>query len=197
MAARGTKRGSARGWLVDAALRLFERHSFHGVGIDRILAEAGVAKMTLYHHFPSKDALIAAVLERRDVAFRDGLAVRVAAAAAAPRERLLAMFDALDGWIRDPGFHGSLFDKAASEFRDKDHPARKLVLAHKSWLFGEVRGAVAEAGAGDPVRLAAEIFLLMEGAVTAATATGDRSAARRARAAAETLIDAAISEKRN
>lgn len=193
MAARGTKRGSARVGLVDTALRLFERHSFHGVGIDRILAEAGVAKMTLYHHFSSKDALIVAVLERRDAAFRDALAARLNGPAAAPRDRLLTMFDALDGWIREPDFRGSLFDKAAGEFGDKDHPARKIVLAHKSWLFGEVRRAAAETGALDPLRLAAELFLLMEGAITAATATGDRSAARRARAAAATLIEAANS----
>jgi AcrR family transcriptional regulator len=191
MAARGTKRGRARVSLVETALKLFERHSFHAIGIDRILAEAGVAKMTLYHHFPSKDALILAVLEKSDAAFRAGFAEEVAAAARAPRERLLAMFDALDRWIREPGFRGSLFDKAAGEFADKDHPARRIVLAHKSWIFGEVRRAAAEAGAADPLRLAAEIFLLMEGAVTAATATGDRSAARRARAAAETLIDTA------
>ncbi len=188
MSSRGTKGGAARTELVEAALRLFDRHGFHGVGIDRILAEAGVAKMTLYHHFASKDALVLAALERRDRDFRAAFLAAMGADGDAPRARLLAMFDALEAWIRDPAFHGSLFDKAAGEFPEPDHAARRAALAHKSWLFAEVRRGAALCGAADPPKLAAELFLLMEGAVTAAAATWDRSAARRARAAAETLL---------
>jgi AcrR family transcriptional regulator len=190
MTQRGTKRGNARVQLVDTALDLFDRHGFHAVGIDRILSEAGLAKMTLYHHFDSKEALIIAALEKRDAAFR----VKFAAAlegAAAGRAELLAMFDAIEAWTREPSFKGSLFDKAAAEYGEKEHPVKKAVLAHKAWLFGEVRRAAAASGASDPVKLAAELFLLIEGAVLAAAVTGDRTAARRAKAAAETLIAAA------
>lgn len=190
MAQRGTKRGNARLQLIDTALDLFDRHGFHAVGIDKILAAAGLAKMTLYHHFDSKEALIVAALEKRDAAFRVAFAGAIAAAAAG-RAELLAMFDAIEAWIRDPAFRGSLFDKAAAEYGEKDHPVKRSVLAHKAWLFGEVRRAAAAAGASDPVKLAAELFLLIEGAISAAAVTGDRSAARRARAAAETLIAAA------
>jgi len=176
MAQRGTKRGNARVQLIDTALDLFDRHGFHAVGIDKILAAAVLAKMTLYHHFASKEALIVAAL--------DG--------SAAGRGELAAMFDALEAWTREPTFRGSLFDKAAAEYGEKDHPVKRAVLAHKAWLFGEVRRAASATGASDPVKLAAELFLLMDGAVSAAAVTGDRTAARRAKAAAETLIAAAL-----
>jgi len=190
MAQRGTKRGNARVQLIDTALDLFDRHGFHAVGIDKILAAAGLAKMTLYHHFDSKEALIVAALEKRDAAFRERFALAIAGAAEG-RQQLLAMFDAIDAWTRDAAFKGSLFDKAAAEYSEKDHPVKKAVLAHKAWVFGEVRRAAVATGAADPVKLAAELFLLIEGAVLAAAVTGDRSAARRAKAAAETLIAAA------
>lgn len=191
MAQRGTKRGNARVQLVDTALDLFDRHGFHAVGIDRILSEAGLAKMTLYHHFDSKEALIVETLAKRDAAFRAQFAAAIAGAGGG-RAELLAMFDAIEAWTREPSFRGSLFDKAAAEYGEKDHPVKKAVLAHKAWLFGEVRRAAAASGAADPVKLAAELFLLVEGAVLAAAVTGDRTAARRAKAAAETLIAAAL-----
>jgi AcrR family transcriptional regulator len=190
MAQRGTKRGNARLQLIDTAIDLFDRHGFHAVGIDKILATAGLAKMTLYHHFASKEALIVAVLEKRDATFRESFAAAIAGAEKG-RAALLAMFDAIEAWTRDPAFKGSLFDKAAAEYAEKDHPVKKAVLAHKGWLFGEVRRAAAASGVADPVKLAAELFLLIEGAVLAAAVTGDRTAARRAKAAAETLIGAA------
>jgi AcrR family transcriptional regulator len=191
MAQRGTKRGNARLQLIDTAIDLFDRHGFHAVGIDKILATAGLAKMTLYHHFASKEALIVAVLEKRDATFRESFAAAIAGAEKG-RGELLAMLDAIDAWTRDPAFKGSLFDKAAAEYAEKDHPVKKAVLAHKGWLFGEVRRAAAASGVANPVKLAAELFLLIEGAVLAAAVTGDRTAARRAKAAAETLIAAAL-----
>lgn len=190
MAQRGTKRGNARHQLLDTALDLFDRQGFHAVGIDKILAAAGLAKMTLYHHFESKEALIVAALEKRDAAFRANFAAALAGKAPGA-ESIAAIFDILDAWVRDPGFRGSFFDKAAAEYGDKDHPVKRAVLAHKTWLFGEVRKAVAATGAGDAVKLAAEMFLLIEGAVGAAAVTGDRTAVRRAKAAAETLMGAA------
>jgi AcrR family transcriptional regulator len=190
MAQRGTKRGNARVQLVDTALDLFDRHGFHAVGIDKILSAAGLAKMTLYHHFASKEALIVEALVKRDATFREKFAAALEGAAPG-RAELLAMFDAIEAWTREPSFRGSLFDKAAAEYGEKDHPVKKAVLAHKAWLFGEVRRAAAASGAADAVKLAAELFLLIEGAVLAAAVTGDRTAARRAKAAAETLSAAA------
>ncbi|TGT02575.1 TetR family transcriptional regulator, partial [Mesorhizobium sp. M8A.F.Ca.ET.213.01.1.1] len=51
--------------VVDTAYALFKRDGFHATGIDRIIAEADIAKMTMYRNFPSKDELIVAVLDHR------------------------------------------------------------------------------------------------------------------------------------
>ncbi|MDJ0935396.1 MAG: helix-turn-helix domain-containing protein, partial [Kiloniellales bacterium] len=105
-----------RDHLVDTAAKLFARHGFHATGIDRILAEAGVAKMTLYKHFRSKDELILAALRRRDEEFRNWFRRRVEARADAPRARLLAVFDVLAEWFEQPDFAGCTFVAAAAEF---------------------------------------------------------------------------------
>jgi AcrR family transcriptional regulator len=189
--AKPVRRAELRNHLIDVAADLFDREGFHATGIDRILAEAQLAKMTLYNHFPSKDALIVATVQRRDAAFRAWFAPAVEARSAAPRDRLIGLFEVLGDWCRRPGFAGSYFDKAAAEFAGKDHPVRQAVMQHKSWLFGFIRAQCEQLGQGDPVALAAELFILFEGAVTAAAVTGDRSAARRAGAAAGKIVAAA------
>ncbi|MGH7058716.1 MAG: TetR/AcrR family transcriptional regulator, partial [Acetobacteraceae bacterium] len=87
-----------RDHLVQTALALFSRHGYHATGIDRILAESGVAKMTLYKHFRSKDDLILAALRHRDEQFCRWFQSEIEARAAHPRERLLAVFDVLEAW---------------------------------------------------------------------------------------------------
>ena len=116
-ASGATTRSSAkRDALLDTAEALFARHGYRAVGIDAVLAAAGVAKMTLYKHFRSKEELIAAVLKRRASAIAAGLAKRIAAAPEDPGTRLLAVFDWLEQAVCSPQFHGCLFIKAASEY---------------------------------------------------------------------------------
>ncbi len=181
-----------RDHLVETALGLFMRDGFHATGIDRILAEAGVAKMTLYNNFHSKEALIVAALERHDAAFVDWLQSRVEALADAPGDRLLALFDALDEWVSGDDYHGCPFMKACGEFDDVEDPVHAAALAHKRRVFIYVRELAEAAGADDPARLAGELFLLIEGAMIVAQMTRDRSTARRARAAAEVLVAATL-----
>ena len=100
---------SKRELLVDTAIDLFYRDGFHATGIDKILAESGVAKMTLYKHFKSKDELILAALRKRDEIFRNDFMNAVAARAKAPRDRLLAVFDVLGDWFATRGFSGCIF----------------------------------------------------------------------------------------
>ena len=181
-----------RDHLVETALGLFMRDGFHATGIDRILAEAGVAKMTLYNNFRSKEALIVAALERHDAAFTEWLEGRVEALADTPGDRLLALFDALDEWVSGDGYHGCPFMKACGEFDDVEDPVHTAALAHKRRVFLYVRGLADAAGADDPARLAGELFLLIEGAMVVSQMTRDRSTARRARAAAEVLVAATL-----
>src|SRR3954470_11176335 len=96
---RQERKSPKRDLLMDTARRLFYRDGLRAVGIDTILAEAGVAKMTLYNHFASKEELIIAILEKRDREFRASIAAKVDAAGPEPEARLLAVFDWLEGWF--------------------------------------------------------------------------------------------------
>ena len=176
--------------LVDTALRLFCRNGFRATGIDTILAEAGVAKMTLYNNFRSKEALILAALEQQDKKHIAWLTAETEKRAAAPEDGLLALFDALDTWFAGKDFHGCPFLKASGEFDDQKDPVHRAALAHKGRLLALIRELAEAAGAPDPAQVAGEIYMLVEGATVVAQLTGDRSTAVRAKQAAEVLLAA-------
>jgi AcrR family transcriptional regulator len=185
-------RSTKREQLIETALGLFYRHGYHATGIERILAESGVARMTLYKHFRSKDELILAALERRSARFIAWLEMELARAAPGAA-RLLALFDALGRWIAGragPGlpFEGCAFINATAEFADPENPVHRAAAAHKRQLKAMVQGLAAEAGADDPEALADELMLLMEGTIVTAQVSGDRGAAKRARALAERIV---------
>ena len=178
--------------LIDTALRLFARHGYRATGIDTILAEAGVAKMTLYHHFKSKDELIVAALRRRDDEWREWFMGRVSKRATTPRGRLLAVFDVLEEWFRARDYHGCSFGQAATEFRDPKHAVHKMASEHKQQLLAYFRELAAAAGAKDSELLAQQIGLLVEGAVIHMEVFPEPEVARIAAAAAEKLVDEAL-----
>jgi AcrR family transcriptional regulator len=180
--------------LVDTALEMFYRRGFSATGIDKVLAEAGVAKMTLYNHFKSKDELILAALRRRDERFRHWLMRSVEERADAPRERLLAVFTALDGWFRQEDFRGCMFINAAAEFSGIADPIQGAAAEHKRLVAGYLGDLAEKAGAKDPQRLALELAMLIDGAIVCAHVCGVSDAADRARTAAEVLIDAALAD---
>ena len=187
---------SRREHLVETALRLFYTHGFHATGIDRILAEAGVAKMTLYKHFRSKDELILAALRRRDELFRNWLMGAMEQAASDPRGRMLAMFDALDDWFHGRalsalGFHGCAFIKAASEFDDPDHPVHRACAEHKRMIVDYLVNLATAAGAKEPKILAEQLALLKEGAIVTAQVRAKTNAAEQAKLVARAVIDGA------
>lgn len=182
-----------RDLLLDTALRLFERDGFHAVGIDRILAEAGVAKMTLYKHFPSKQALIEAALNRRGERFFAHLAAELQARAPSARERLVTLFDLLGEWHAGeafPGepFHGCLFLKAAGEYPAPGDPIHVAAAEHKRRMLVLLTDLATEAGAPSPRLLGQRLLLLVEGATALAQVLGGREAARQARDTAVLLL---------
>ncbi|MGE5475619.1 MAG: TetR/AcrR family transcriptional regulator [Bacteroidales bacterium] len=185
---------SRRDELVEAALGLFLRNGFHATGIAAILAAAGVNKMTLYHHFASKEELVAAALELRDRRFRDWLFGRMAELAPTdPRARLLALFDALGEWFRgestlDPVFRGCAFIKAAGEYGDAGDPTHRLAAAHKTRIVEELTELCRQAGLSDPDARARRLALLKEGAIVEAFVRGDVEAWRTAREMAEHVL---------
>src|SRR5689334_6211528 len=91
------------------AQRLFCTRGFHAVSVDTIIAEAGVARMTVYKNFASKDDLMAETLRREDMAFRQWLVSTVEARSSRPTDRIAAMFDGLYERFSAAGYYGCPF----------------------------------------------------------------------------------------
>jgi AcrR family transcriptional regulator len=180
---------SPRERILDTASELFYRDGYHAVGIDTIIARSGVAKMTLYRHFPSKDDLIAAHLERANAEFWDWLEGEVAAVDD-PHAKLVTAFDATAKLATSTRCLGCTFQAAASEFPDLDHPGHRVALAHKQRVLERLTDLAHEAGLRDPDDLATQLLLLMDGAWVAARLFGPDNHAGSVGAAARTLLEA-------
>ena len=178
--------------LIDTAIELFNRDGYRATGIDKILAESGVAKMTLYNHFGSKDELILAALKRRDARWHEWFGHALARRAESPRGRLLAVFDALEEWFAQADFRGCMFMRASSEYCGCDHPIHAVAAEHQRLLLAELRDLAAAAGAKRPAKLAREILLLVLGAIVATQVNGPVDAGNAAKKAAEVLIEEAL-----
>jgi AcrR family transcriptional regulator len=172
---------AARERILEAAYDLFSRQGIRAVGVDSIIERSGVARMTLYRHFRSKDDLVLAFLERREARWtRDWLQNEVERRATDPRERLLAIFDVFDGWFQYPDFEGCSFINVLLEIADPAHTLHVASADYLARIRGFVAGLAGEAGVADPDAFARQWHILMKGSIVAA-AEGDRQAARRAR----------------
>ncbi|SFN87848.1 transcriptional regulator, TetR family [Roseovarius lutimaris] len=184
-------RPNKRDELVRNALEVFYRDGFHATGMDKLVAETGISKTSMYKHFRTKDEMILAVLRLRDERFRNWFCRRVEEIADTPRARLLAVFDALHEWITSPRFKGCMFIKAVSEFQDPKDPIHIQSATHKRMLLEYVQTLATEARARDPAALARQLMLLKEGAIVTSVMLGNGSPAIEAKAAATVLIEAA------
>lgn len=182
------RHSKARERVLDAAGRLFYEHGIQAVGVDWISRQADVGKMTLYRHFPSKDDLVAAYLERRDAWWRTYFAQALERTEGSPCDRVAGLFQRLEDWFETDGFFGCAFINADAE--RIDGPARALVTEHKAAMRALVRNQVAAYGVDDIESVTEQIFLLMEGAIVTARLTRSSAPARTAGAAALTLLEA-------
>lgn len=180
-----------RDQLVETAWQLFYQEGYHATGIDRILAKAGVAKMTLYKHFRSKEELILAVLERRSAQFQESFSRFLQAKKRTPERELLAVFDWLIAWVERKDFRGCLFQKALAEYQEVPDPIHQAAVAHKAAFHREIRRLVTETGLAKPRGLADQLAVLAEGAIVNSHATGSSMPAVHAREAAQALIKGA------
>ena len=180
---------SARDRLLDTASELFYRDGYHAVGIDTIVDQSGVAKMTLYRHFASKDDLIAAYLERANAEFWDWLEGEVARVDD-PRAKLEAAFEATARLATTPKCLGCTFQAAASEFPELAHPGHRVALDHKRRVRDRLAGLARDADLAAPESLADQLLLLMDGAWVAARMFGPGNHATSVADAARTLIAA-------
>ena len=160
----GTGRDSGRARVLETAYRLFSQHGTRAVGVDRIIAESGVAKMTLYRNFASKDELILAFLELREERWtRAWLQATVEGRAQTPAQRLLAIFDVFGEWFARDDFEGCSFINVMLEL---DDPATRCAR-ERAPALAEIRGFIGglaqEAGVEDAGRLRAPVAHPHEG----------------------------------
>ena len=174
--------------ILDTAYELFSRNGIGAVGVDRIVAESSVAKMTLYRHFPSKTELALAFLELREQRWtRDWLQSEVYRLAATPRDRLLVIFDLFDGWFHRPDYEGCSFINTLLEMPDSD-PLHEAAAHHLAVIRDFIEDLARQARVEHPKEVALQLQLLMIGAIVSA-GRGDVDAARRARDTGELILD--------
>jgi len=182
-------RGSAKvDHLLDVATELFNRNGERASGIDQLIAKAGIAKTTLYRHFPSKDDLIVAVLKRLDHRYRKDMRDFIDRNASDPKEKLLLSFEYLEQWFASDDFHGCPFMSARSEYNDPDDPVFREARLHKRLMIAYFEELAHEEGLANARKVAEEIHLLHEGATAIAHTMGDPSVAREAGKTARRLL---------
>jgi AcrR family transcriptional regulator len=166
--------------ILETADRLFYLQGIRAVGVDTIAAEIGISKRTLYNHFPSKDALISAYLERR---FKP-----IPPSDKPPAEQILRTFDRLERGFADKGFRGCPFVNAVAELGTGDQVVRKIAIAFKESRRVWFRDLLNQLDVADAEGLATQLVLLVDGAIAQDLVRGDPSMARAAKQAARVLL---------
>jgi AcrR family transcriptional regulator len=172
---------SGRERVMRAAYDLFSRQGTRTVGVDAVISEAGVAKMTLYRNFASKDDLILAFLERRETLWTVGwVRAESQRRGNTPVQRLLAIFEIFGEWFARPDFEGCSFITTLLEVTNRDSAVRQASVLHLANIRGYLCELATEAGVADPDAFARQWHILMKGSIIAG-AEGDTQAADRAR----------------
>jgi AcrR family transcriptional regulator len=188
MAASPEAEPDARERILASSYQLFARRGIRGVGIEEVIDRAGVAKATLYRHFPSKDQLVLAFLERREQLWtRAFVEAEARQRGTTPEEQLLAIFDVFDEWFRRDDFEACSFINVLLEM-GAEHPAGDACVHHLENIRSVVQSLATEAGISDTDSFARSWHILMKGSIVSA-AEGDTEAAQRAKAMARLLID--------
>jgi AcrR family transcriptional regulator len=176
--------------ILATATDLFYREGVRGVGIQRVIDDAGIAKASLYAHYDSKDDLVAACLAARGAAVREAIDARLAAPGLDARGKLLALFDFQVASVEGSDFRGCPFLNANSEIADPNHPAKAAIAAQRAWLHDLIAQLVKEAGVLSPQHVAGTLVVLFDGGSSSSLIDGTPVAARHARWAAEQVLDA-------
>lgn len=181
------KRSELKAHIAHVAAQLFYEEGIHAVGVDRIADKAQITKRTLYHHYPSKDQLIAAALRVAPlVEFpREG----------APIERIIGAFEMLGEFLTSSKYRGCPYIIFTAELIERGHPARQIIERRiekrRAWFYEMAEGA----GAADPALLSEQLDVLFDGAMASGTKRGDLAPAKAALSAVKTLVNLATSTK--
>nr|WP_225152438.1 TetR/AcrR family transcriptional regulator [Bradyrhizobium sp. BRP23] len=166
--------------ILQTADKLFYLQGIRAIGVDTIAAEVGISKRTLYNHFPSKDALIAAYLERRFVSARPS--------DKPPAEQILGTFDSLEQRFAAKDFRGCPFVNAVAELGPGDRAVKKIAIAFKESRRLWFRDRLKELGVADAEALATQLVLLVDGSIAQDLVRDDPAMARAAKEAAKVLL---------
>lgn len=181
---------TARDKILQTAADLFYASGVRAVGVDTVVEKSGVAKMTLYKHFPSKAALVNAVVAKQAEEFlaflRAGLDSR---APKDPTQALLAVFDVLGEWFSTGTFRGCPFINVCMELGEGNESAATACRAAKRRVRELLVELARATGARDPVELADQAYLLVEGAIVSAAMWKTAEPASKAKKALAALIE--------
>ena len=186
------KQTPVRERILQTANESFYREGIRAVGVDTLIARSGVAKMSFYRSFRSKDDLICAYLERCGSEYWAWWNEVIALHARDPQKQLRALFVATARRVLDATYRGCPFGNTLVEFPDPRHPAHEVISRFKSERRTRLRDLAKAAAASDPGRLADELGILLEGAHLCAESEGGNCSASALVRAAETLIKAEI-----
>lgn len=174
--------------ILNVASNLFESRGIHASGVDTIIAEAGVAKATLYKHFPSKDLLVIAFLKRNADTFIDWLSQGLKEKPSEPADKLIQLCSLLEQHILTQRSKGLPFHLASVEFPDPKHPVHQYSVRLSNELQAYIVELAKEAGVAEPESISQQIIMLFEGASLVERLTPDSGATARAKQAAILLI---------
>jgi AcrR family transcriptional regulator len=168
-----TRSSEPRERLLRTAASLFYREGIHGVGVDRVLAEAGVTRATMYRHFPGKEALVVAYLELEDATIKQLFADAAQTADATPAQLLDAVIEGIAVDATRLHTRGCPFINASAEFPDADSPVRAVVRRHRDWFRATLTEVTKAAGVPDPEQAAAALVLLRDAMLVGGYLDGD------------------------
>jgi AcrR family transcriptional regulator len=181
--------------VLTAASKLFYANGVRAVGMEWIVAESGVAKTTLYRHFQTKDALVAAFLEREDHEFWQQWEGAIAGVSANPRAELMSLFEWIGKRVSRDGYRGCPQINVAAEFADPKHPARKIRNNHKTAMLERLRDIVNRIGVARPDDTAIQLALLIDGAFTSDGRLSKAGAVRILQSGADALLGKVRSQR--
>lgn len=153
--------------ILDAAARRYYADGIRAVSADRLIAEAGVSKVTFYRHFPTKDDLITAYLEQQVTNAAEALTQQRTQLAGDPAAVLRWYANEVGAFACTPGFRGCPFINAAAELSKPDHPGLRVVMDHRSWMVEQFSELLSELGVAGVHAKAEHLMMLRDGALVA------------------------------
>ena len=174
--------------LISTALKLFSKYGYKNTGIDTILKQSGVAKMTLYNHFKSKEELIITVINRIDKTLQSLLEKKLKDKSHGAEDKILQIFDILKEWFESNDFHGCPFQRASCEYSDHKHPIHQAAYGHKQFLENFIYDLVKELNVKNPLPLVKQICLFFDGSISLSQISGKPEYADFAKKAVYNLI---------